>query len=73
MIWWRQSVAFVIAASVYANIKADWANSEAADNRDVLARLERIESGNRETRMALAEVQAQLATLTQREIKDNGS
>lgn len=41
--WWRDSVAFVIAASIYANVKSDWGAAEAADNRDVIQRLERIE------------------------------
>jgi hypothetical protein len=37
-------VAFVIIASVYANVKSDWGAAEAADDRDVLDRLERIEA-----------------------------
>lgn len=41
--WWPDSVAFVIAASVYANVKSDWGAAEAADDRDVLDRLDRIE------------------------------
>lgn len=43
-IWWRESVAFVIAASIYANVKSDWGAAEAADDREVLARLDRIEA-----------------------------
>lgn len=43
LIWWRDSVTFVIVASIYANLKSDWSASEAADDRDVLARLDRIE------------------------------
>jgi hypothetical protein len=35
-LWWRDSVFFVIAASVYANVKSDWSASEAADDRLVL-------------------------------------
>lgn len=41
LLWWRESVMFVIIASVYANIKSDWSASEAADNSQVLARLDR--------------------------------
>lgn len=41
---WLESVAFVAWASLYANIASDWSNSEAADDRDILARLERIET-----------------------------
>lgn len=43
-LWWRDSVAFVIAASIYANVKSDWGAAEAADNRDVIQRLEGIEN-----------------------------
>lgn len=43
LIWWRESIAFVIIASVYANVASDWASSEAADDRAVLERLDRIE------------------------------
>jgi hypothetical protein len=46
--WWPDSVAFVIIASVYANVKADWAASEAADDRTVVDRLDRIEALLRE-------------------------
>ena len=42
--WWPQSVAFVIVASVYANVKSDWGAAEAADDREVVERLERIET-----------------------------
>lgn len=42
--WWPESVGFVIVASCYANIKSDWSASEAADDREVLARLDRIEA-----------------------------
>lgn len=41
-LWWRDSVAFVIAASVWANIYAALAAAEAADDRRVLDRLDRI-------------------------------
>lgn len=43
LLWWSESVLFVIVASVYANVKSDWSAAEAADDRTVLARLDRIE------------------------------
>jgi hypothetical protein len=43
-IWFRQSVAFVIAASVYANVKSDWAASEAADDGKVLDAIDAVRS-----------------------------
>jgi len=43
LIWWRDSVTFVIIASIYANIKSDWGAAEAADEHEVLQRLARIE------------------------------
>lgn len=46
--FWPDSVAFVIVASVYANAKSDWAASEAADDRAVVERLDRIEALLRE-------------------------
>lgn len=45
---WQESVVLVWIASVYANIKSDWAAAEAADHRDVTRRLDRIESLIRE-------------------------
>ena len=42
--WWPQSVAFVIVASVYANAYTSWAAAEAASDRDVVERLDRIET-----------------------------
>jgi hypothetical protein len=42
--WWPDSVAFVIVASIYANIKSDWGAAEAADDREVLDRLDEIEA-----------------------------
>jgi hypothetical protein len=41
--WWPDSVAFVILMSGYANVVSDWTAAEAADDRAVLARLDRIE------------------------------
>lgn len=43
LIWWPDSVAFVILASIYANAKTDWGSAEAADDRAVLDQLARIE------------------------------
>lgn len=43
LIWWADSIAFVILASCYANIKSDWGAAEAADDREIVERLERIE------------------------------
>lgn len=42
LLWWPDSVAFVIIASVYANIKSDWGAAEAADDSEVLAELHRL-------------------------------
>ena len=42
--WWPASVAFVIVASVWANTYSAWAAAEAADDREVLERLDRIET-----------------------------
>jgi len=53
LVWWPDSVAFVIVASVYANIKSDWGAAEAADDRDVVERLERIERLLAEQRVAV--------------------
>lgn len=39
LIWWPDSVAFVIIASVYANVKSDWGAAEATDDRAVLAEI----------------------------------
>ncbi len=41
--WWRNSIVFVIIASVYANVISDWTAGEAADDRAILDRLHRIE------------------------------
>jgi hypothetical protein len=52
-LWWRESVFFVIAASIYANVKSDWAASEAADDRLVMDELAAM-------RTELAAIRAQL-------------
>ncbi len=41
--WWPTSVAFVIVMSGYANIVSDLGAAEAADDRALLERLDRIE------------------------------
>lgn len=40
---WSDSVVLVWIASVYANVESSIASSEAADNRDLHERLDRIE------------------------------
>lgn len=42
-LFWRDSVMFVIAASIYANVKSDVGAAEAADDRTVLDKLAEIE------------------------------
>lgn len=42
-LWWRESVYFVILASIYANVKSDWSASEAADDRAIMRRLDKLE------------------------------
>jgi hypothetical protein len=43
LLWWPDSVAFVIVASIYANVKSDWGAAEAADDSQVLDKLEKLE------------------------------
>lgn len=43
LLWWSESLWFVIMASVYANVKSDWGAAEAADDRALHERLARIE------------------------------
>jgi len=40
---WQNSVALVWGASVYANVVSDWTAGEAADDREIVERLRRIE------------------------------
>lgn len=40
---WSNSVVMVWMASVYANTKTDWGAAEAADDKEVVERLDRIE------------------------------
>ncbi len=44
LLWWSDSVAFVIVASIYANVKSDWGAAEAADDRQVMDELHRAEA-----------------------------
>ncbi len=44
VIWWAESILFVIAASVYANVASEIAGSEAADDQELAERLDRIEA-----------------------------
>lgn len=39
---WQDAVWFVVVASVYANVKADWSTAEAADDRELKAKLDKI-------------------------------
>jgi hypothetical protein len=48
LMWWKESLIFVIIASVYANVKSDWGAGEAADDHCVLDRLDEIEALIRE-------------------------
>lgn len=41
--YWPESVLFVILASLYANIMTAWSASEAADDRQILEKLDRLE------------------------------
>ena len=41
-LWWQEAIWFVIAASLYANIKSDWGAAEAADDREVVDLLTQI-------------------------------
>ncbi len=41
---WADSIALVWFASVYANVISDWTAGEAADDREVMARLDAIDA-----------------------------
>lgn len=49
-VWWRDSVLFVIVASVFANVYAAVSALEANDDGDVLRRLDELEELIREHR-----------------------
>jgi hypothetical protein len=42
-LWWKESILFVIAASVFANVYAAISAAEAVDDSAVLAKLDEIE------------------------------
>lgn len=42
-LWWRDAIFFVIAASIYANVKSDWAASEAADDSKVIEAIDGLQ------------------------------
>ena len=41
---WYDILAFTWVASVYANIKSDWATAEAVDDREIIQQLKDIKS-----------------------------
>ena len=43
LLWWRESLWFVIVASIYANVKSDWGAAEAADDRDLARQMRALE------------------------------
>jgi hypothetical protein len=59
VLWWPTSVLFVIVSSVWANVYAPLATAEAADQRALMARLDRIETLLKEVRDAAREGQQQ--------------
>jgi hypothetical protein len=44
VLWWKESILFVILASVYANVASEMSAAEAADDRQLAERLDRIEA-----------------------------
>lgn len=52
LLWWRDSVLFVIGLSLFANLYAAISALEAADDGQVLARLDEIEELLREVARA---------------------
>ena len=44
VLWWKTSILFVILCSLYANLAAELAGAEAADDRELADRLDRIEA-----------------------------
>lgn len=52
---WANSVVLVWIASLYANVSTDWGNGEAADNRELLDRLDRQDETLREILARLPE------------------
>lgn len=41
--WWPDSVAFVIICSGYANAVSDWTAGEAANDAEIMTKLDRLE------------------------------
>lgn len=66
---WVYSVAFVSIASLYANVTSDWANSEAADNTELLDRIDQLES---EQNRRLDRVEALLREIAGAELTRGG-
>lgn len=54
-LWWRESVLFVIVASIYANVKSDWGAAAAADDRPVLQELAEVKAELREIKALLGQ------------------
>lgn len=44
VLWWAESILFVILVSLYANFVGEVGASEAADDRELAERLDRIEA-----------------------------
>lgn len=43
VLWWKTSILFVILVSLWANMAASLSAAEAADDREILRRLDRVE------------------------------
>lgn len=43
VIWWADSILLAILLSLYANAVSDWGAAEAADDSELLARVQNIE------------------------------
>lgn len=44
VVWWADSILLAILLSLYANAASDWGAAEAADNSQLLRRLDRLET-----------------------------
>lgn len=56
VLWWHNSVLFVIVASIYANVESGIAAAEAADDSHVLKQLVKLEEQNQELRKQNEEI-----------------